>query len=307
MKIPKPNVFIVGVPKAAKVSMNYWLSQHPDIYINPFDTDFFSVDVEGNQRDRVNSEEKYLSYFKNGKGKKIIMDMVTRSAVSRIAAKLIKKFNPNAKIIISIRNPAEQMFSWHWTLRKIGYETEPDFKKALKLEEERKRKTNQGLIKNYFYREFADYYPQVKRYTDIFGKKNVKVVLFDDLGERGNELKKKKTYYDLLKFLGIKKYKADLSSKGSGRSKLEPKNQLYVYFLNFMLTLPKPLRLAVKSIIPAKLVKKIKNITWKEVKEKKKIDPELKYSINKSFEKNLQKLERLINRDLSMWYTQIKK
>ena len=58
MKIPKPNVFIVGVPKAAKVSMNYWLSQHPDIYINPFDTDFFSVDVEGNQRDRVNSEEK---------------------------------------------------------------------------------------------------------------------------------------------------------------------------------------------------------------------------------------------------------
>ena len=233
--------------------------------------------------------------------------MVTRSAVSRVAAKLIKKFNPNAKIIISIRNPAEQMFSWHWTLRKIGYETEPDFKKALKLEEERKKRTNPRLIKNYFYREFADYYLQVKRYIDIFGKKNVKVVLFDDLGERGNELKKKKTYYDLLKFLGVKKYKADLSSKGSGRSKLEPKNQFYVYFLNFMLTLPKPLRLAVKSIIPAKLVRKIKNITWKEVKEKNKIESELKYSINKSFENNLQKLEKLINRDLSMWYTQIKK
>lgn len=300
MEAVKPNVFIVGVPKSGKVSLRYWLSQHPDIYTNMVDTDFFSVDVEGNQRDRVNSVEKYLSYFRDGKGKKVILDQVSRSAVSEVAHKLIQEFNPYAKIIIVIRNPAEQMFSWHLTLRKIGFEKEPDFYKAIKLEEERKNKT--GVIKNYFYREFADYYPQVKRYIDTFGKKNVKVILFDDLGDKEDQLKKEKVYYDLLKFLGLKKFKPDLSRKGSGRSQLEPKNQLYAYFLNFFLTLPQPLRLILKSIVSPKLVKRIKYATWKEIKEKKKIDPQIKYEINKSFEPNLKKLEKLIGKDLGMWY-----
>jgi len=85
MKIAKPNAFIVGVPKSGKVSLRYWLSQHPEVYACMFDTDFFSVDVEGNQRDRVNSVEKYLFYFKEGNGKKIILDQISRSAVSRKA------------------------------------------------------------------------------------------------------------------------------------------------------------------------------------------------------------------------------
>ena len=193
----KPNVFIVGVPKSAKVSLRYWLSQHPDVYACMHDIDFFSIDTAGKQ-DRVNSLEKYLSYFKEGNGKKIILDQTTRSAVSRKAHKLIKEFNPQAKIIICIRNPAEQMFSWHHTLRKIGLETEPNFYKALIREKERKKKDKSGLIRDYFYREFADYYPQVKRYVDTFGRKNVKVMLFDDLGKKGDEQKKKKVYYDLL-------------------------------------------------------------------------------------------------------------
>jgi len=261
--IVKPNVIIVGVPKSAKVSLGHWLSQHPDIFINQKDTDYFSIGVEGTQHDRVNSEEKYLSYFKEGKGKKVVLDMVTRSAVSKVAAKKIKEFNPNAKIVVSIRNPAEMMFSWHHTLRKIGYETELDFYRAIKLEEKRKQRNKSGLIKNYFYREFADYYPQIKRYTDLFGKRNVKVILFDDLGKRDDEQKKEKVFYDLLKFLGVKKFRPVFHREGSGRSMLEPKNQFYVYLLNFMHTRSRPMRMIIKSIIPPKLVRKIKDFTWK--------------------------------------------
>ena len=38
------------------------------------------------------------------------------------------------------------------------------------------------------------------------------------------------------------------------------------------------------------------------MKEKRKIDPKLRYEINMSFEKNLKKLEKLIDKDLNMWY-----
>ncbi len=83
---------------------------------------------------------------------------------------------------------------------------------------------------------------------------------------------------------------------------MEPKNKFFVHFTNFLITLPTPLRLAVKSILSPKLVTKIKAYTLTELKDKKKLNPELEREINKSFEPNLKKLEKLIGRDLSMWY-----
>ncbi len=294
MEIRKPNVFVVGVPRSGKVQVRNALSKHPEIYVNMVDTDFFSEDVEGKQ-DRINSIQKYLSYFKNAKDKKIILDQVSRSAVSRVAAQKIKEFNPDSKIIIHLRNPAEQMFSWHNACIRLGYETEPDFLKAIQLEKKRKEKGRPGIIKNYYYRDMADYYPQVKRYIDAFGKDNVHVLLLDEL--RADE---EGTYYKLLKFLGVKKHKPDFTTKNEAR--MEPKNKFFVHFNNFFITLPKPLRLAVKKIFPSKLVTKVKAFTLKELKEKQKIDSQIQYKINKSFEPNLKKLEKLIGKDLSKWY-----
>ena len=294
MVIVKPNAFIVGVPKSGKVSLRYWLSQHPDMFVCMFDTDFFSVDVEGRQ-DRVDSMEKYLAYFKDTGDKKVVLDQISRSAVSKVAHKLIKKFSPNAKIIINLRNPAEQMFSWHKTLRRIGFETEPNFYKAIKMEEERKRRSKSKLIKNYYYREIADYYPQVKRYIDTFGKKNVRVVLLDELRNKPEE-----TYYSLLKFLGVRKFKPDFSVQNE--TKREPRSQFYVKVMNFFLNLPRPIRLLIKRIIPPMAVGKFRKATWKTFDVKEKIDPKVRYEINNSFKPNLKKLEKLINKDLSMWY-----
>lgn len=294
MDVVKPNVFVVGVPRSGKVQIRNALSKHPEIYVNMVDTDFFSEDVEGKQ-DRINSIQKYLSYFQAGKGKKIILDQVSRSAVSRVAAQKIKNFNPRAKIIIHLRNPAEQMFSWHNACIRLGYETEPDFLKAIKLEKKRKEKNRPEVIKNYYYLDMADYYPQVKRYIDAFGKENVHVLLLDEI--RNDE---EGAYYKLLKFLGVKRRKPDFTTKNEAR--MEPKNKFFVHFTNFLITLPTPLRLAVKSILSPKLVTKIKAYTLTELKDKKKLNPELEREINKSFEPNLKKLEKLIGRDLSMWY-----
>ncbi len=294
MDIIKPNVFVVGVPRSGKVQMRNALSKHPEIFVNMVDTDFFSADVEGKQ-DRINSIQKYLSYFQKGKNKKIILDQVSRSAVSRVAAQKIKEFNPKAKIIIHLRDPAGQMFSWHNACMRLGYETEPDFSKALELESKRKQKTRQGFIKNYFYTDMADYYPQVKRYIDAFGREKVHILILDELrkDEDGE-------YYKVLKFLGVKRQKPDFTTKNEAR--MEPKNKFFLHMNNFFINLPKPIRLGIKHLLPSKLVTKIKSSTLKELKDKKKLDPSLEYKINKSFEPNIRKLEKLIGKDLSLWY-----
>ena len=294
MDVVKPNAVIVGAPKSGKTSLRYWLSQHPDVYAAPLETSFFSTDVEGGQ-DRIRTMDQLLSYFKKGRGKKTILNQEARYLVSRIAHKKLKRFNPDAKIIINLRNPAELMFSWHSTLRRIGFETEPDFYKAILKEKERKKANDGKIIKNYFYRDIVDYYPQVKRYVDTFGKENIKVILLDKLKDNPEE-----TYYDLLKFLGLRKFTPDFTIQNEGTS--EPRNQALVLFNNFLLRSPRFLRLFLKSIISPELVGKIKSATLKGSQEKKKIDSKLKEEINKSFEKNLKKLEKLIDKDLSMWY-----
>lgn len=294
MEIIKPNAFIVGAPKSGKVSLRYWLSQHPDLYVSMIDVNYFSDDVEGS-KERVKTLKQYLSYFKEGKDKKIVLDQATRYLVSRVAANKIKEFNPSSKIIVNIRNPADLMFSWHNALRRFGFETEPNFYKAIEKEEQRKKKTKPGYIKNYFYREIVDFYPQIKRYMDLFGKENVKVILLDELRDKPEE-----TYYDLLKFLGLKKFKPDFSRKNE--TKTEPKSQTHVRIMNTFLRLPSPVRSFIKFFIPIKVVSKFKSSGVKESKVKEKIDPKIKKEINSSFKDNLQKLEKLIDKDLSDWY-----
>ena len=296
MESRKPNAVIVGAPKSGKTSLRYWLSQHPDVFAAPLETSFFSTDVEGGQ-DRIRTMKQFLSYFEDGQDKKIILNQEARYLVSRVAHKKLKEFNPNAKIIINLRNPAELMFSWHSTLRRIGFETEPDFYKALLNEKERRRKNKGEIIRNYFYREIVDYYPQVKRYIEAFGRQNVKIILLDEIRDKPEE-----TYYELLKFLGLKKITPEFTTQNEGTT--EPKNQMFVLFNNILLRLPKFLRIFLKTIISPKLVASIKTVTLKESGVKNKIDPKLRGKINKSFEKNLKKLEKIIDKDLSIWYNQ---
>jgi len=274
--------------------LRHWLSQHPDVYGAPLETSFFSTDVEGGQ-DRIGNMADFLSYFEKGAGKKVVFNQEARYLVSKVAYKKLKKFSPDAKILINLRNPAELMFSWHSTLRRIGFETEPNFYKAIQNEEERKRKNKGNIIRNYFYREMVDFYPQVKRYIDTFGKKNVKVILLDEIRDNPKE-----TCYDLLKFLELKKITPDFSVQNEGVT--EPKNQLFVWFNNFLLRLPKNLRIFLKTLMSPKIVARIKSVTLKKSDVKVKIDPRVREKINKSFEGNLVKLEKLIDKDLSMWY-----
>ena len=63
------------------------------------------------------------------------MDYKTAKILSKI--KEIKEYNPDAKIIIMLRNPIDFLHSLHSQLLFSGNEDEPDFEIAMELEEER--------------------------------------------------------------------------------------------------------------------------------------------------------------------------
>ena len=98
----------------------------------------------------------------------------TRSSLSRQAAEEIRDFTTDARIVILLRNPVDQMYSQHSEMLYQGDEDIRDFAEALAAEDDRAlgRRIPAGCRKPFAlqYRAVARYCNQVDRYFSTFGR-----------------------------------------------------------------------------------------------------------------------------------------
>ena len=207
----KPNLFIVGQPKSGTTALHQFLGQHPEIYMSSIkEPHFFCSDFHlesdrayGKQRFfDYRSESAYLQLFAKAGKAKIVGESSTNYLYSQVAAEKIHNFNPQAKIIIILREPAKYLYSLHSHYVKFTEENEPDFLTALNLETERKqekslspRVTSPSYL---YYSQRVQYYQQVKRYCDRFSPQQIKIVVFEDF-KSSNE----RIYREILEFLDV--------------------------------------------------------------------------------------------------------
>jgi len=200
-----PDFILVGAQKAATTSLHYYLSQHPKIIgSRPKEVRFF---------DRDENFEKGLKWYKNNfpntknpfasfKCFEATPEYLYRSYV----AQRIHTFNANTKIVISVRDPVQRAYSAWLTYRQFGrrkrlpevmysgyqkgtmndiyreFYQSPEFPSFAEVVEEdiRKYHANSPQEEPAIVRRGV-YYPQVKRYMDLFGKENVLVLGFRDV------------------------------------------------------------------------------------------------------------------------------
>ena len=207
----KPNLFIVGQPKSGTTALHQFLGQHPEIYMSSIkEPHFFCADFHlesdrayGRQRFfDFRSESAYLQLFSRAKEVKIAGESSTNYLYSQVAAEKIHNFNPDAKIIIILREPAKFIYSLHSHYVKFTEENEPDFLTALALETERKQEeaTSPRVISpSYlYYSQRVQYYQQVKRYCDRFSPEQIKIVIFEDFKSENERV-----FREILEFLGV--------------------------------------------------------------------------------------------------------
>ena len=145
----KPNFFIVGAAKAGTTSMHEYLCAHPDIFM-PSGADlrltrnalkepyFFGSDLDIAEYWSIRDREQYLSLFVDAGNAKRIGEASVWYLPSTEAASEIKQFNPNAKIIIMLRNPVDMVYSLHGQFLRSGNEDIVDFEEALNVQEDRR-------------------------------------------------------------------------------------------------------------------------------------------------------------------------
>lgn len=305
-----PDFFLVGAPKCGTTSMNDHLRQHPEIFMPPGkEFHHFGSDLKKNPKYR--STDEYLSLFADVKDEKRVGEASVLSLYSRVAAKEIKNFNPDSRILIMLRNPVDMLFSYHAHLYYSHIEDIVDFRAALEKEASRRQpfqygddgyecKSYENTLDLRVYRDVVKYSEQVKRYFDAFGRENVRVIIFDDFKNDTPGV-----YRKTLEFLDV-----DTDFRPNFRV-LNPNRAFFGGGSHRVVWRPpRLLRSVARRMLSREQRDWLTGLVFHRLMSKfapratrDSMDPELKAELRKQFVPEIEKLSALLGRDLSHWTT----
>jgi len=278
-----PNFFIVGAPKAGTSSLYAYLKEIPEIFMSAIkEPNYFSRDIfpDDHPINPIRDKKKYLKLFKNVKDEKIIGEASPTYLADSEAPKFIHDVSPNAKILISLREPVERTFSNYLMLVRIGI-----LKSSFHEELQKSFQNQEDKILNKLNLKRGLYYENVKKYINIFGKKNIKIIIFEDFIKNEKEIIK-----DILKFLNLESEIIDFNPEIYNKF-----GMVRGRFGEFLLQNRSIRRISEKLISPEARNKLKKKIILKNA-PKPKIEPEDRQLLIDFFYDDIQKLKELLGR-----------
>jgi hypothetical protein len=197
----KPNFLGVGAARCGTTTLHDYLLRHPDVFVPIVkELHYFTYrhEVRG-FREQI-SEADYCRYFKGAKNATALGEISPSYFWFPDTAKLIKAFEPSMKIVVLLRNPVERaisdfQYSWKYNLNAVDL----DGFVSSGIEQLRDNgiasqsfHPTTCLWKGLYARHLCDY-------LEHFGRKRVRVFLFEDLIERPHLVQR-----DLCRFLGVR-------------------------------------------------------------------------------------------------------
>ncbi|MDH3280995.1 MAG: sulfotransferase domain-containing protein [Gammaproteobacteria bacterium] len=316
----KPDTFIVGAPKCGTTAMYEYLRQHPEIYMSRRkELNFFCRDLrpESYRGDLVDPQA-YLTNFSECSVEKRVGEASVWYLYSRTAARDIKAFSPDANVIIMLRNPVDMVYSLYshyiWLrhptplgVTDVRSQRVLSFEQALASQDERRRSFLDSFpwdqvalagrrLGNVFHTDVAMYTDQVKRYIDRFGASRVLIIIFDDFKSDTADV-----YRRTLQFLSVDPaYHADLRVINSNKRIWNAKLHKLVNERDSKVK--KLARLVVPDRLRMRMRRFVRSMNEQD-KPRPSMNPQTRQSLEARFRPDVEKLSRLIDRDLiSLWY-----
>jgi len=191
-----PNFFIVGAAKAGTTSLYWYFRNIPGIYMSSIkEPNYFSNKVRLKYRPigPIRDKRKYLNLFKDVTDEKIIGEASPGYLSDPETPKLIHELVPHAHILISLRDPVERVFSSYLMKNREG-----GLHGSLNDELQKVLHNKIDHRKPYLNLKGGMYSENVKRYFDIFGREQVKVIIFEEFIKDA-----KGTVEEILRFFGF--------------------------------------------------------------------------------------------------------
>jgi hypothetical protein len=182
-----PDFFVIGHPKCGTTALYAMLKGHPQIYMSEVkEPQFFASDLgHGRSPAPPHTLSEYMALFQAARTDQIVGDASTRHIWSPGAAARIAAAQPAARIIAVLREPTSFLRSLHLQLLQNRAEDEPDLRRALALEADRREgraltELAASQPKLLLYSERARYLEQLHRYHAVFPREQVLVLIYED-------------------------------------------------------------------------------------------------------------------------------
>lgn len=281
-----PDFFLVGAAKSGTTSLFRYLAQHPSIFVPWKKEPHYFADPALHRGGGYRSLDAYLGLYRDCPPDVLAGDGSTSYLPSLGAASRIREVRPDAKILALLRNPVDRAYSHYWHQR-VEFTEDLDFEEAI---EDEARRIEQGLPYGFLYLRTGMYHEQLKRFFDAFGDR-VRVHLHEDL-----QTDPEAVCRDVFTFLEVDPdHPLDTSRiyhrSGPVRSRL----------LGRLLARPLPGRRKLIRRWPGWMRSFRTRISQKNVTAPPPMDPETRARLTEVFRPEIERLEELLNRDLSGW------
>ena len=308
--------FIVGAPRCGTTSLSRFLKLHPAVRFPALKEPHFFTQHDLREASdaelRRKVEREYLQrFFRHGAGRRVGADASVTYLYASEQLEPVLRLWPDSRFIVSVRDPLTMLPSLHRRMLFVGQENIPSFAEAWAATADRaegrripRSCTDPRLLRYDEAPRFATY---IERLFASVGRERCHVLLFDDLvADPAGQ------YRRLMNFAGLQPQDGvDLSPERAGRSvrllwlqrllKQPPgpiKEHLGAHFFRRQ---HKPGE-AAGGALEAVMALRRRLLQWNRVEEP--IEPvpqELQEEIAASFQGEVDRLGRLLNRDLSHW------
>lgn len=293
----RPDFFIVGAFKSGTTAMYEYLRRHPQVFMPVLkEPMYFGADLT--PRYERMTEQQYLALFRDARDEQRAGEASPWYLYSTSAPTEIRAFNPDAQILVMLRNPVDVMHAQHGQLVFNQREDITDFEQALAAEDDRRRgeRIPPSAIRPeaLFYRHSVRFAEQVRRWLDVFGRERVHFIVFDDLvaDPRG-------AYRGVLEFLDVDpSVEVDLSAYNPSRRARSGRLQRLIF------NPPAPLRGLVGRLRRMGVAHRLRDALVSANSQRagrEQMDPQLRRALIAEMAPQIDELGRLIGRDLSAW------
>jgi len=273
-----PNFFIVGAPRAGTTALYNYLNAVPEIYMSPVKDPGYFIPNDF----RGFTEQTYIELFKNVKNEIAIGEASAGYLANSEAPKRIKEKSPSAKIIITLRDPVGRTFSHYLNWKRTG-KIKISFEEV--VEKFLDKNNNDEQLERMIH--VSMYYEQVKRYLEIFGKENVKILIFEEtVKDIKNTIKK------IFKFLEVQAEPPE-NVEGQYAAYSEPLGSI-----GTSIAQNKIISKITKKILPGTKREQLLRTLLNKKGEKPELSDTTKKKLQSVFHDDVKKLEKLLGRSL---------
>ncbi len=300
----KIQLMIVGAQKSGTSSLLRYLAQHPDIQTHPqSEMTFFLQAHEYTQ----GYERAFAKYFAGEGPDEAIEDkqLIAKNVMVMHFPEVMQRIyehNPEAHLVVLLREPVARAYSAYWWARRRGWENIKTYEAALAAEEAR---LNEDRFKwrQCAYQYNGIYYPHVKNLIDQFGSDRVHCFLTDDLKENAEAV-----CQQVFNHMRIPAdFKPSIGERHNQATM--PRSEGFNFLFTQFLASHNPLRKAIRKLVPDAAAYKLRKavLNWSEKPQKDKnwtpppLDPETRKQQMAYFKPFNEQLAELLGRDLTHW------